>query len=199
MQNSGLVQNLHITKVKRQRKKDRGKMMIKKIAWGITGAGHFLAECLELMLKHENIDVYLSGAAEEVIGMYNLKEKLLNSGLPVYKDRQASSPAVGRFYTGKYGLLIIAPATSNTVAKFVGGISDTLVTNIFAHAGKNQIPVIVLPCDSAQEVQSMSPAGLVRVYPREIDLENVQKLQQMKKVTIVSNAEELAEWLKYYL
>ena len=35
--------------------------------WAITGAGHFLAECAERLLRYENVDVFLSRAAEEVV------------------------------------------------------------------------------------------------------------------------------------
>ena len=37
----------------------------KRIAWAITGAGHFLEECIETILNHDRVDIFLSRAAEE--------------------------------------------------------------------------------------------------------------------------------------
>ena len=39
----------------------------KRIAWCITGSGHYLKESIDLMLTHRNIDLYLSKAGEEVL------------------------------------------------------------------------------------------------------------------------------------
>ena len=43
----------------------------KKIAWCITGSGHYLKESIDLMLTLENVDLYLSKAGEEVLKWYN--------------------------------------------------------------------------------------------------------------------------------
>jgi len=170
-----------------------------KIAWGITGAGHFLEGCIELLLASGKPDVYLSRAAEEVVSMYGLQQKLSDGGLSVFKERAASSPRVGKFYEGEYGLLVVAPASSNSVAKFAGGISDSLISNIFAHAGKSRIPVVVLPTDAEGFTTSVSPRGPVKVFPRKIDLANIRKLKRMENVTVVLNVEELGRCLKNYL
>ena len=90
----------------------------------------------------------------------------------------ASSPAVAGFANGVYRVLVVAPATSNSVAKFVYGISDSLVSNLFAQAGKSRVPIIVLPTDVAPEVDSPGPHGdLIKVYPRPIDLQNTDMLR----------------------
>ncbi len=97
-------------------------------------------------------------------------------------------------------MLLIAPATGNSVAKFVYGISDTLITNLFAQAGKSRVPIVVLPTDIAAEIDSVGPkGGLVRVYPRSIDLENVARLQQFSGVTVVMNLAQLQDCLAAYL
>jgi len=171
---------------------------MKRIAWGITGAGHLLGECADLLMNLGNVDIFLSRAAEEVIRMYRLESKL--SQARVIRDSMASAPMVGRFSQGIYSVLLIAPATSNSVAKFVYGISDSLITNIFAQAGKSQVPIIVLPTDAASEMDSRGPKGNpIRVYPRPIDLENVEKLRQFPGVTVVKDMEELRACLDTYL
>lgn len=166
------------------------------IAWGITGAGHVLEECIRLMLKLGEVDVFLSRAAEEVVRMYHLEEELQQAAKAVVRDRAASAPVVGRFAHSRYRVLVIAPATSNSVAKFVCGISDSLVTNLFAQAGKNRVPVVVLPTDTAPEMDTVTPKGeTIKVYPRPIDLKNTARLQEFPGVTVVDCVEELQRCL----
>jgi phosphopantothenoylcysteine synthetase/decarboxylase len=89
------------------------------------------------------------------------------------------------FYHGIYHTVVVAPATSNTVAKCVVGISDTLVTNVFAQAGKCRVPSIVFACDSAPEMETEAPEGMVKVYPRPIDLENTRRLASFELTEVV--------------
>jgi len=49
------------------------------------------------------------------------------------------------------------------VAKCVFGISDTLVTNVFAQAGKCRIPRSYFACDTAPELETEAPKGIVKV------------------------------------
>ena len=44
---------------------------IKRIAWCITGSGHYLKESIEIMLTLNNVDLFLSKAGEEVLKWYN--------------------------------------------------------------------------------------------------------------------------------
>lgn len=171
-----------------------------RIAWAITGAGHFLVECANRLLHQENVDVFLSRAAEELVHMYSLQERIHAHSLRVYRENQASSPVVARFSRGVYRVLVVAPATSNSVAKFVCGISDSLVTNLFAQAGKARVPIIVLPTDLALEMDSVGPRGdAVKVYPRPIDLENTEKLRRFPGVIVVAGVEEMERCLDTYL
>ncbi len=100
------------------------------------------------------------------------------------------------FYYGVYHTLIMAPATSNTVAKCVFGISDTLVTNVFAQAGKCRVPAIVFACDTAPELETEAPKGMVRVYPRDIDLQNTERLKSFESTIVVESLEQLEAALK---
>ena len=85
----------------------------------------------------------------------------------------------------------MAPATSNTVAKCVAGISDNLVTNVFAQAGKCRVPVIVYACDTKPVHDTMAPGGMVRLWPRRIDLENTERLKAFEATTVVEDMSEL--------
>jgi dihydromethanopterin reductase (acceptor) len=170
------------------------------IAWGITGAGHLLRECINLVAELGQVDVFLSRAAEEVLRMYHLEADLRQATGAVVRDTLASTPIVGRFARARYRALVIAPATSNSVAKFVCGISDSLITNLFAHAGKNRVPIIVLPTDVAPEMDTLAPKGkVIKVYPRPIDLENTARLREFPGVTVVEDFEGLRKCLSTYL
>lgn len=138
----------------------------------------------------EHVDLFLSKAGAEVLRMYK-QELDLPKSVRVYRDTSASSVTVGQFYYGTYHTLIVAPATSNAVAKFVYGISDDFITNVFAQAGKCRVPAIVFACDTAPELETEAPKGMVKVYPRPIDLENRDRLGRFAGVTTVDSMDEL--------
>ncbi len=75
----------------------------------------------------------------------------------IFPDSSGSSPKAGRLGRGKYHALIVAPATSNTVAKIVHGIADTLVTNAVAQSVKGGVKVYVLPVDITRQITSEMP------------------------------------------
>ena len=159
-----------------------------RIAWAITGSGHSLRECLEIIRKLDDVDLFLSKAAVEILQQYGYEH---NVGR-VFQDKTASAVPVELFYHGVYQAVVIAPTSSNTVAKMVAGISDNLVTNIFAQAGKCRVPCIVFACDTEPEMESEAPKdNIVKVYPRRIDLENMQKLKTFEETTVAANMQEL--------
>lgn len=167
-----------------------------RLAWAVTGSGHYLKECLEIVRELEDVDLFYSRAGEEVVRMYGDDPKSLVPEGRIYRDRAASSPPVGLFYRGDYHTLVVAPATSNTVAKMVLGLSDTLVTNVYAQAGKCRIPSIVLACDTESEVDTPAPDRIVRLWPRKVDLEHTKKLKTFEATTVVESADQLFEALQ---
>lgn len=162
-----------------------------RLAWGLTGSGHYLKECLDIALRLPDVDLFLSEAAAEVLHMYGHELEALRVRFRVFRDTTASAAPVGLFYHEHFHTVVLAPATSNTVAKCVWGISDTLVTNIFAQAGKCRVPTIVFACDTAPALRSEAPREWVDVYPRRIDLENVERLKSFEGVAVVSSIEDL--------
>src|SRR3979490_1274550 len=158
--------------------------------WALTGSGHFFKECLAMIGQLEDVDLFVSRAASEVIRMYK-QDLVLPKSARVFRDTTASSPPVGNFYYGVYHTLVLAPATSNTVAKCVYGISDSLATNVFAQAGKCRVPAIVFACDTAPELETEAPKGMVKVYPRRIDLENTQRLKSFAGTVVAETLIEL--------
>lgn len=162
--------------------------------WALTGSGHLFKECLELVHELQDIDLFVSRAADEVVRMYKQQLKLPKSAR-IFRDTTASAAPVGYFYHGVYHTLVLAPATSNSVAKCVFGISDTLATNVFAQAGKCRVPTIVFACDTAPELETEAPKGMVKVYPRRIDLENTQRLKCFEGTAVVETLPELRDAL----
>lgn len=143
-----------------------------RIAWGVTGAGHMMKESFAAMKKIKaeghSITTFMSRAGEEVARMYGLNDfSEISDGTylnEVYLDsNQGSSfPKIGRFNVGRYDVFILMPATSNTVAKIVYGIADTLVTNCAAQAMKSGIPSLIVPVDWEQKVTSEMPYTIDR-------------------------------------
>ena len=89
-----------------------------------------------------DVDLFVSRAAAEVVRMYKT-DLTMPKGCQVYRDTTASAAPVAMFYHGVYHTVVVASATSNTVAKCVAGISGTLVTNVFAQAGKCRVTAIL--------------------------------------------------------
>ena len=167
----------------------------KRLGWVITGSGHFFEECLNIMSNLGEFDLFVSKAADEVIRMYRKKSANFPKNTRIFKDTTASSAPVGFFYKNLYHTLVVAPATSNSIAKFVAGISDNLATNIFAQAGKCKVPCIVLACDTKPEHDTKAPSKMVKVYPREIDLQNTEKLKSFELTTVVNSVSDLKKIL----
>lgn len=162
-----------------------------RVAWVLTGSGHYLKECMEIIRDLPGVDLFLSEAAAEVVRMYGYDLAAFKQDMKVYRDQTASAVPVTFLYGGDYHTVVIGPASSNTVAKCVAGISDTLATNIYAQAGKCRIPSIVFACDTQPELVSEAPGGDVWVYPRPVDLENVERLARYVHTKVVLSVEEL--------
>jgi flavoprotein len=74
------------------------------------------------------------------------------------------------------------------------GFSDSLVTNLYAQAGKTRVYSIVFACDTGPELESEAPReNMVKVYPRAIDLDNINKLKSFEVTTVVANMHYLAQ------
>ena len=120
----------------------------------------------------------------------------LGAGGRLLRETNYSSVPVGLLYRGRYHSVVLAPATSNTVAKCVIGLSDSLATNMVAQAGKCRIPCIVFACDTEPVVVTRAPHDWVVLYPRRVDLDNSERLRGFEATTVVANPAELAAALR---
>ena len=71
------------------------------------------------------------------------------------------------------------------------GLTAGLVTNMVAQAGKCKIKSIVFACDTEPTVVTQAPKKYVTLYPREIELENYEKLKKFKDVDVVDSIDKL--------
>ena len=181
-----------------------------KVAWGITGAGDKIAEIIETMkdLQKQSqdileIDVYISKAGETMLKFYRLDEELRKNFAKVNVESNANSPFLaGMVQSRKYEFLLIMPASSNTVAKLVNGIGDTLLTNSALMSLKAFVPVWVMPVDYKESiVYTKLPNGKeMKLRVRKEEADQVRKLIATEDVHVFENPakvrEGFVEWLK---
>ena len=54
-----------------------------RLAWAVTGSGHYIEECLDFLLTLDHVDLYISQAGEEVLKMYGIKLDEIRAKMPV--------------------------------------------------------------------------------------------------------------------
>lgn len=173
----------------------------KKVAWGITGSGDKLEETIEAMKRISSqyadtveIKVYVSKAGEQVLKHYRLLDDLRNSFDRVFIEVDANTPFLaGWLQTRRFEFLLVAPATSNTVAKIAAGIADTMITNGAILALKAFVHVCVLPSDYKEGITCTKlPGGRkMKLKIRKEDAENVEKLKKMENVSVLEKPSEI--------
>lgn len=162
-----------------------------RFAWCVTGSGHYLEESMALAARLPAVDLFLSAAGEEVLPLYGMGLEQLRQRFRVLRDKSASGVPVGMLYEDIYHTVVVAPATSNTVAKCAFGISDSLPTNMFAQAGKLGIPGIVFACDTEPVVVTKAPHEWVTLRPRRIEFDNVERLRAIDFAIVVESPAQL--------
>lgn len=173
----------------------------RKVAWGITGAGDRIAEYVQIMkeLKKEyedtvEIQVFVSKAGETVLKFYNLEKEVKENFSKYTVELNANSPFLAAWMQmRKYEFLLIAPASSNTVAKIAYGIGDTMITNAASMSLKAFVPVYILPVDYEEKtlVTKLPNGKDMKLRVRKEDAENVRKLEHMEDVHVLSEPEKI--------
>jgi archaeoflavoprotein AfpA len=172
-----------------------------RIAWGITGCGDRLAETCEIMkdIKKEyedqvEIRIYISKAGEQVLKYYNLIDDLKKNFNKYKVEVNSNSPFLaGALQLGKFNFLLIAPCTSNTVAKIALGISDSMLSNSALMALKASISVYLMPSDyKIGELFTRIPDGqLLKLRIRREDVNYINKINKMKDAYILKSPKEI--------
>jgi archaeoflavoprotein AfpA len=182
----------------------------RKIAWGITGAGDKIAEYVQVMKEMKKqyedtveIQVFLSKAAETILKYYRIENEVKQNFEKVIAEVNSNSPFLAAWMqTGKYEFLLIAPASSNTVAKIAHGIGDTLLTNAANQSLKAFVPVYVVPSDFEEKtISTILPNGKeIKLRIRKEDAENTRKLEKMEHMTVLESPQKIRsifeKWFK---
>jgi archaeoflavoprotein AfpA len=181
--------------------KNENALKRRKVAWGITGSGDRLPETVEVMKNIRNlyendavIDVYLSKAGEQVLKYYRVGDDLRANFSRVWVEINANSPFLaGQLQMRRYAFLLIAPATSNTVAKISVGIADSLLSNSAAMALKAFLPVYIMPSDYKEgTVFTELPGGReMKLQIRKEDADHARRLAMMANVSVLEKPEDI--------
>jgi len=182
----------------------------RKIAWGITGAGDRIDEYIQVMKQIKKdyedqieIHVFASKAAEIVLKYYGLENEVKQNFSKYMVEVNSNSPFLAAWMQlHKYEFLLIAPASSNTVAKIAYGIGDTMLTNAASMSLKSFAPVYVVPVDFEEKtLYTKLPNGKeMKLRIRKEDAENVRKLEQMDGMNVLDSPQKIpevfAKWFK---
>ena len=155
----------------------------KKIILGVTGsiAAYKSAYLLRLLVKEKaEVQVIMTKAAKEFI-------------TPVTMSALSGKPVLGEFFESSDGtwhshvdlglwadLMLIAPATANTMGKMASGICDNLLLTTYLSA---KCPVFI------------APAMDLDMYKHPANVDNMKKLQEYGAVIIEPGTGELASGL----
>ena len=182
----------------------------KKVAWGITGAGDKIEEFVEVMKQvkkeYENnvdIQVFVSKAAETVLKYYRLENEVKQNFAKVMVEVNSNAPFLAAWMQiHKYEFLLIAPASSNTVAKIAYGIGDSMLTNAANMSLKAFVPVYVVPSDFEEKtVYTKLPNGKdMKLRIRKEDADNTRKLERMDGMSVLDGPQKIPQvfekWFK---
>lgn len=180
----------------------------KKVAWGITGGGDKLTETFGVMKKLEDkyeeraeIWVYLSKAGEHVAKVYGILDDLKSKFDKILVEFSSNVPFLaGQLQAGKFEFLLVAPTTSNSVAKLAVGITDTMLCNAAIMGLKARVPVYVMPTDfRVGDVLTRLPDGRkLTLRTRAEDVDNVEKLRKMEGLAVINGPEKIGAIFEKY-
>jgi archaeoflavoprotein AfpA len=173
----------------------------RKMAWGITGGGDKIAEIVKIMIELKNqyasnvdIHVFVSKNGETMLKFYRqfdiLKQEFSNFSV----EMNPNAPFLASWVqSGKYDFMLVAPTSSNTIAKIVNGIGDTLITNSVIMSLKAFGTVYVLPTDYKENVvETIIPNGkTIKIRVRKEEAEQTRKLEQMEGMHVIETPEEI--------
>lgn len=176
-------------------------MIKRKIAWGITGSGEKIGETFQIMAEmkdkyQEEFDiwVFISKAGDQVLKYYNLSNSLETTFDKTWTEINANAPFLaGQIQLSKYEFLILAPATSNTVAKISLRIADTLLTNAAIMGQKTSTPIYIMPTDFREgTVITRLPNGKdLKITVTKEDADHVRKLSKMDNTHVFEHPQEI--------
>lgn len=183
-------------------------MKPKKIAWGITGAGEKIEKTYETMVDIQekykdqvDIRVFVSNAGKQVLKFYRLYKKIQENFEHVSFETNSNAPFLaGDVQLHKYEFLLIAPCTSNTVAKLASRIGDTMISNAVIMGQKSRVPIHIMPVDFKEGITvTKIPNGddLVLELTSD-DIDCVRKISKMKNTHVFETTDEIYDVFEKY-
>jgi len=141
----------------------------RKIALCITGSVAAV-KCPEIAreLMRQGAEVYtvMSAMAQKIIHPYLMEWATGNPVVPELTGKIEHVMLAGEG-VGRADLVLVAPATANTISKIACGIDDTPVTTLVSTAFGSGIPIMIVP------------AMHESMYRHPVVTENVRKLQSL--------------------
>jgi archaeoflavoprotein AfpA len=173
----------------------------RKIAWGITGSGEKIAETVAIMremkekyIEEFDIRVYISKAGDQVLKYYNLSNMLETFFDKTWTEINSNAPFLaGQIQLKEFEFLLIAPTTSNTVAKISLRIADTLLTNAAIMGQKTSTPIYIMPTDFREGIVTTElPNGEnLDINITKQDADHVRNLESMRNTFVFENPDEI--------
>lgn len=149
--------------------------MKKNILIGITGgiAAYKICSLINKLKKEEiNAKVILTEAGSKFITPLTIQTL---SGNPIYMDtfKIIGAEQVEHISLGKWcDLMLIAPATANSIGKIANGIADNLLTTVVM-ALPEKTPVLI------------APAMNTNMWKNKLVQQNIEKLKKINKYKII--------------
>ena len=166
-------------------------------------AGDKIADFMEVMKEIQKeyaekveIQVFLSKAADLVLKYYRLEDDLKQNFAKVRVELNSNAPFLAAWMQmRKYEFLLVAPATSNTVAKIANSIGDTMLTNATIMSLKAFVPVYIAPTDyKVGTVYTKLPnGGEMKLRVRKEEVKQVKKLERMEDVFVLEGPQKIRE------
>lgn len=149
----------------------------KKIILGVCGgiAAYKSAELLRMFVKQDaEVQVIMTPAAEQFVAPMTFQALSAN---PVRSDLfdPAAEAGMGHIELARWAdLIVIAPATANTIAKISQGIADNLLTTV---------------CLASSSALVIAPAMNQQMWRSEVNQENIQRFHTRTCVSLVGPAQ----------
>ena len=144
-------------------------LMDKRVVLCITGSVA-ATECPDIAraLMRHGADVYpvMSPMSQKIIHPY-LMEWATGNCVTVELTGKIEHVALAGDHRQRSDLILVAPATANTISKIACGIDDTTVTSVVSTAFGSDIPIIIVP------------AMHESMYRHPVLIENIKKLKAL--------------------
>ncbi|WP_455278305.1 bifunctional phosphopantothenoylcysteine decarboxylase/phosphopantothenate--cysteine ligase CoaBC [[Eubacterium] cellulosolvens] len=144
-------------------------LLNKKIALCVTGSVAAIETseiARELMRRGAEVYPVLSKSACELIGPKLMEWATGNKSITELTGNTEHIQLAGE-WVGKVDVVIIAPATANTIGKIAAGIDDTTVTTVATTALGSGIPIFI------------APAMHYSMFRHSIVMDNINKLKKL--------------------